>query len=297
MPAFFIWRKNPFCTNLQAKRINIFLQETFSLSNSGKKTADIAYFQTKTIKKIKKVNLFKEDYTMKRKFLAIAIVLSAMGIWATSALALDPMGPPAAGLKQGGMSLGLDYSYSQIDLKLKNDEETADNKVEKAYANLGYGIADYWNVFGRLGGSKAEGEDLEFWGAYGLAWGMGTKVTIYQDVDITWGALFQLSWGESKERWAEGNAYDKLKWHEYQIAAGPTYRLTDNISIYGGPFYSYLKGTGTDETGKWADIKGKDQTGAYIGGQFDFIENVTLNAEYQLSNGASGIGLMLVWKF
>jgi hypothetical protein len=236
---------------------------------------------------------------MKRKFLAIAIVLPAMGIWAPSALALDPMGPPAAGLKQGGISLGLDYSYSQINI-LKNGEESetyVDNKVEKTYANLGYGIADNWNVFGRLGGSKLEGEDFEFWGAYGLAWGLGTKVTIYQDVDITWGALFQISWGESKERWAEGDAYDKLKWHEYQIAAGPTYRLTDNISIYGGPFYSYLKGTGTDETGKWADIKGKDQTGGYIGGQFDFIENVTLNAEYQLSEGAAGMGLMLVWKF
>jgi opacity protein-like surface antigen len=234
---------------------------------------------------------------MKRKFLAIAIVLPVMGIWAPSALALDPMGPPAAGLKQGGMSLGLDYSYSQINLKLKNGEEyeTVDNKVEKTYANLGYGIADDWNVFGRLGGSKLEGEDLIFYGAYGLAWGLGTKVTIYQDVDITWGALFQISWGKSMER-SEGT-YEKLKWHEYQIAAGPTYRLTDNVSIYGGPFYSYLKGTDSDEAGKLADIKGKDQTGGYIGGQFDFTENVTLNAEYQLSDGASGMGLMLVWKF
>jgi opacity protein-like surface antigen len=238
---------------------------------------------------------------MNKKIVAIAVVLIMAGVWASSALALDPMGPPTAGLRQGGVSVGIDYLNSQMHNKFKYEGETMKvkgNRVEKTYANLGYGVADNWEVYGRLGASRAEAYGLEFvFGGYRPAWGLGTKVTIAQSDNLKWGALFQISWNQSKLEWNEGGDYEKMKWYEYQIAVGPTYKLTDKVSIYGGPFYNYLDGDLSDEDGKWGDINSTGHVGGYIGAQFAVNDNLALNAEYQLSTDESGLGLQLVWKF
>ena len=238
---------------------------------------------------------------MRKRILVIAVVL----LVAPLALALDPLGPPTAGLRQGQVSLGLDYAKSQTDIKVKEEGygkwTERDSVSTKTYANLGYGVCDSWEVFGRLGGSMAEGEYLIYEGRYGMAWGLGTKVSFYQDANVKWGALFQISWNQSKEQWYEGGdeyGYDKVKFYEYQIAVGPTYKLTDKVSIYGGPFYNCLDGeVSCDEDGKWGDIKNPRRIGGYIGGQFAVNDNLVLNAEYQLSSDESGMGLQLVWKF
>jgi opacity protein-like surface antigen len=81
---------------------------------------------------------------MKKNLLLAVIVVALVS---SAALALDPMGPPAAGLKKGQWSAGVDYSYSNMDLKQfltswsNNTNETLEiNKMHKIYANIGYGI-------------------------------------------------------------------------------------------------------------------------------------------------------------
>jgi len=236
---------------------------------------------------------------MNKRILAIAVVLLVAVVWAPLALALDTMGPPAAGLMQSQCSLGIDYSFSQMTFNFENEGgyKTKDNQLTKTFVNLGYGVMDNWEVYGRLGGSKWELNDWDELGANRLAWGLGTKATIAQDGNLKWGALFQISWNRSVAIEDGGDYVGTIKWYEYQIAAGPTYKLTDKVSIYGGPFYNYLKGDSewTDEGS--SDFKGSNHVGGYIGGQVAVNDNLSLNAEYQLSAGASGLGLQLVWKF
>lgn len=236
-----------------------------------------------------------------KKVTFFGVLFVIVCLFVSSSFALDPMGPPTAGLRQGQCSIGLDYSSSQMHNKFKYEGETLRLKnirVDKTYFNLGYGIADNWEVYGRLGASMVEDwGGIQFLGSYRPAWGLGTKATIYQEGNIKWGALFQISWNQSKEEWGDGENYEKMKWYEYQIAVGPTYKLTDKVSIYGGPYYSVLDGDLSDEDGKWGDLKSTGHVGGYIGGQFAVNDNLALNAEYQLSSDESGMGLSLVWKF
>jgi hypothetical protein len=242
-----------------------------------------------------------------KKVTILGVLFVIVCLFVSSSFALDPMGPPAAGLRQGGWSIGIDYSTSKINGKEDRQWWSSSRKfkgasMDKIYANLGYGVADNWEVYGRLGGSKLESDNLYYgniWGAYGQAYGLGTKATIYQEGNVKWGVLFQIGWNQTKDQSSE-DFYDKAAWHEYQIAVGPTYKLTDKVSIYGGPFYNYLKGTLSDrDNGEEIDghFKGSNHVGGYIGGQFAVNDNLSLNAEYQLVTDAQGLGLSLVWKF
>jgi hypothetical protein len=114
---------------------------------------------------------------MEKKLLVVLVVV---GLCSTAALALDPMGPATAGLKQGQFSAGLDGAYSEMDLRFDgkftmllgplfddgdmdisyppiSDELTFENvELYKAYLNIGYGVCDTVEVFVRLGGASAE---------------------------------------------------------------------------------------------------------------------------------------------
>jgi hypothetical protein len=155
----------------------------------------------------------------KKLLLCVVVVVCLCGV---TAMALDPMGPPAAGLKQGQWSAGIDYSSSDMDLKLdgkvswnekywsygegfstdsdswKFDEKVKGVKANKIYANIGYGIMDNWDVFVRLGGADGDfdyaNEDIAFDSDYVFAYGFGTRMTFWQDADLKIGGLFQMSW-------------------------------------------------------------------------------------------------------
>jgi hypothetical protein len=114
---------------------------------------------------------------MEKKLLVVLVVV---GLCSTAALALDPMGPATAGLKQGQFSAGLDGAYSEMDLRFDgsftmslgplfdgvdgdfsyppiSDKLTFENvEIIKGYFNIGYGVMDNVEVFVRLGGASAE---------------------------------------------------------------------------------------------------------------------------------------------
>jgi hypothetical protein len=90
----------------------------------------------------------------------LGFALMMVSLSGSTAFALDPMGPPAAGLKQGQFKAGADYSHSEMDLELSDgtwieyidgvfwDAGEAESftlknfKTNKVYANLGYGFAE-----------------------------------------------------------------------------------------------------------------------------------------------------------
>jgi hypothetical protein len=207
-------------------------------------------------------------------------VVFMVGLLSTTALALDPMGPPTAGLKQGQWSAGLDYAYSEGDFKHDGDYswniggpsgtvsekfELKDGKMNKVYFNLGCGITENWEAFVRLGGADREIKrpahigssglinDTLFDGDTGLAVGFGTKATFYEGPKLKIGGLAQASYASVdysvtySGRFGGGTAWTvptegDIDFWEMQFALGATYELSDRFSVYGGPFYCIFDG-------------------------------------------------------
>lgn len=201
-------------------------------------------------------------------FLSSTIVI--VGLYSSEVFALDPMGPPTAGLRQGQFEVGVDYSYSKMDLELREGQwiehldglfydsgdavsfMLKDLKVSKGYANFGYGVADNCEVFLRMGGANAKfgdsiwEDDEKFDNGTDFATGGGIKATFYEEDNIKLGGLFQANWAEfdgalEAPHWAAPDLVG-INMAEVQIAVGATYTLTDLVSIYGGPFLHFIHG-------------------------------------------------------
>jgi hypothetical protein len=243
----------------------------------------------------------------KRRLVKAVVVVVAVS--ASVALALPPMGPPMATLKQGQFSAGFEYGYSDMDLEVdvkqsltapgvdvsaKESGPLDDFKSNMLFGRLGYGVTDNWEVFMRLGVADVEMEDW-FDGSYGFAWGLGAKATLLKQDSLTWGGLLQVTWfnpGDDKLTdivsvpAGEGEAdvtisgNGEVDWWEIQIAVGPTWQR-DGFCIYGGPFLHFLNGdydeklTGTltnpgDVVSRLtADIEEDSALGGYVGAQWD----------------------------
>jgi len=278
------------------------------------------------------------DENLKSKIANSIFILVLFGLGSSTSLALDLMGPPASGVKQGQFHIGADFSFSQMDLELKDglwveyldgvfsDAGGAtsftlkDFEADRLYANLGYGIADNWDVFVRLGGADAQfGDSIwqdheSFDSGTEIAIGGGIKATFYEEGNLKLGALIQASWvqfdGQLKApHWTAADSVE-IDITQIQIAVGATCRLTDQLSIYGGPFLHLVDGDLDDEyseidegTGglltshySWS-VQEDSILGAYVGAQVDLTENCSVNIECQLTSAAEAIAVGLLWRF
>ena len=254
----------------------------------------------------------------------------------SAAFALDPMGPPTADLKQGQLKEGIEYSYGTMDLELNEgtwiehldgvfygpwneDSFTLKNfKTNKAYFNLGYGIIDGLDAFLRLGATTATfgdsiWEEAEKFDSHAdFTVGCGIKATFYEHDKLKLGVLFQANWAEfdgrlSAAHWAAADLVE-MSITEIQVAVGPTYKLADHISIYGGPFFHFVVGDLDDEfseasdggllTSKYSwDLDESLNFGGYIGAQVDIAEDLSFNIEYQQTESADALSAGLIWRF
>ena len=217
---------------------------------------------------------------MGKRLLLLGVVLVVVGLCSSAVLALDPMGPPTAGLKQEQFKVGVDYSHSKMDLELSEgtwieyidgvfwDAGEAESftlknfKTNKVYTNLGYGLAENCEGFLRVGGTGARfGDSIwqageEFDGSTDFAVGGGIKATFFEEGDLKLGGLFQVNWAEfngqlKPDNWPtiDYQAADcvEIQLAEIQIAVGATYDLADNFSVYGGPFFHFVDGDLDDD--------------------------------------------------
>ena len=286
---------------------------------------------------------------MQKKSLLI-VVFVLVGLIGSAAFALDPMGPPTAGLHKGKFGLGAEYSHTRMTIRMHGHEsETQYNfgalfsqtsrkvsrfkvklDIDKVYGYIGYGVTDDWEVFVRLGGMRADWSDnlfpttsnastRDYDGDIGFAYGFGTKKTFYSKDKLEIGALFQISWAESTARFhgtRDGETAletAKLKLMEMQIAVGPTYHLTEKVSIYGGPFWHYAKlgssdisssrdnGDPSQEDYKITkssyDVDNLSHFGLYIGSQVKLTKSAFYCIEYQHTPSADALAMNLIWKF
>jgi opacity protein-like surface antigen len=235
------------------------------------------------------VVFFGKEMVMEKKLLLVVVVLATVALAGSAALALAPTGPPTAGLKTGQFRVGVEYSYSNEDMKLEGHklDNTTSNMI---FGNLGYGIMDDWEAFVRLGVANVDYKDGDFSGDYGFVWGLGTKVTFLKQENLNWGALFQMTWTNSEDEGVEFDFYDM------QIAVGPTWKLSDTLSIYGGPFVHFINGD-VDGYGYTADLEEDSAYGGYIGAEAALADNTSLFGEFQLTGSGWAIGTGINWKF
>ncbi|MHC4153406.1 MAG: hypothetical protein ACYST6_00550 [Planctomycetota bacterium] len=265
-----------------------------------------------------------------------ASVLLMLSVAASPAFALDFMGPPTSSYGQGRVSAGVDYSYSDMDLELENgswvehldgaffDSGDAvsltlkDFQMNKVYANLGLGLVDNLDVFLRLGVADATfddaiwGDNEEFESHAEPAVGAGIRATFYENENFALGVLCQASWarfdGQLDSPYWPSADYVEVDIAEIQIAVGPTVKLTDQIAIYGGPFFHFVDGSLDDEFCEAAegglinaeyswDVQESSNFGGYIGASLNLAENTSFNIEYQHTADADAIALSFAWKF
>lgn len=276
---------------------------------------------------------------MRKSQLAGAIIV--LCFCCSAGFALDPLGSASDKLQKGQFGIGVDYSDSDIDFKAKgrsnleiynvtigslvgiqSEKQRLDLdgvEVQKAYANLGYGITDNLEAFLRLGAADADWRDD---GDTHFSFGLRTGVTFYQKDALRLSALAQYSWVQTEfdslplTTVVSGTSYPllmsgRLSMHEIQIAMGPTYELTDNVSLYGGGFFHLMDGT-LDLKGSATtvgipqfrydldssyDIDQVSELGVYIGAWIKTANNISYSIEYQHTNSADAIAMRLLWKF
>jgi len=254
---------------------------------------------------------------------------------------LDPLGSASDKLKEGQFGIGVDYSISDIDFKAKGKSNLAiynvtigsligiqseqqrlnldGVEVQKAYANLGYGITDNLEAFLRLGAADADWRDD---GDTHFSFGLRTGLTFYKKDALQLSAMAQYSWAQSEfdslplTTVVGGTPYPllmsgRLSMHEIQISIGPTYELSEGISLYGGGFFHLMDGT--------LDLKGSASTtgvpqfrydldssyeidqvsepGVYIGARIKTAKDIFYSIEYQHTSSADAIAMRLLWRF
>ena len=247
----------------------------------------------------------------KRLFLGM---LFMVGLLCTSASAWDPMGPPAATIDKGAWGIGIESSYTDVEIeRLPNSWSSASRTVDiemwKVFGKLVYGVSDNVTGFVRVGVAtmdwdKIPGSNLEWEGEgdWRPAWGGGFAATLSESDDTTWGCILQLSEarlaGEEKSNDGdEGNFNIKLT--EIQFAVGPTCRASDTVRIYGGPFVGFNRGTWEDSfdgDDPRKPIEEEAFWGAYIGTAVEMGKNASLNIEGMASAEGWAVAGGVVWR-
>ena len=281
---------------------------------------------------------------MEKKIVLFAFVLMMVMVCNSVVFALSLMGPPKALLGQDHWDIGIEYTHQTMDLDAigkvtetmpefdsvisrKDKHNIDDLKSNVIMIKAGYGINDNWETFVRLGLADVKG-DLEhifpdnavpddyrgFNGNFGFGWGFGTRATFWQEDEISWGGLFQITWLEPDDS-SIGllgdpgfTGYAEIDIREVQIAVGPTWQVDDNIRIYGGPFFHLVDGDfdingrtvleGTEIIMKTSgDVEEESQFGGYVGTNLDVNEDTSCFIECQLTGDAWGIGIGIAWRF
>lgn len=257
----------------------------------------------------------------------IVVTIGTM-LMSTQVLAFDLMGPTTSRLKDSGKSsIAVEYFWSSMEIDadgisaLDLTSDTIDDfEVDKITANLALGMGRGSEIFFRFGVADADPDSNNDWGGIPdnmgssdevLILGGGAKWTLYDGENFGWGLLTQVSWAEYD---FDGKSYSvgahnvtfspEIEIVEVQIATGPTLKLNEDLTIFGGPFLYFLNGDADFEgiidgspAMVSADLDQESILGGYIGAELDLGPKANLSFEVQATSGSYGMGGHLVWKF
>ncbi len=244
---------------------------------------------------------------MKKKVLFVLLLVLGL---AGSALALGPLGPPTASLKQGQWGVAAEYAFSDSDVEVEG--VTLEGLESNVFlGQIGYGISDVWELYGLAGAADHDSDNLEPLSfGYDFAYGFGTKYTLIKDETLSWGVLFEMGWKQGDDDasvdltdWGYGADEDvdvELDYYEIFIAIGPTWKMSDCLSLYGGPFFYMLDGDVDADLVSESislDMEEESSFGGYVGLQWDMSPNTCLYGEFQFTGDMTVYGGGFGWKF
>jgi hypothetical protein len=294
-------------------------------------------------------NIYRKERIMEKRMLLFGVVVVVVSLCSSNALATT-LGPPVAGLDAGKFSIGFDYSNTDIDYDgssksteewrasgisgalTETDKSKFDGSIESNMylADLGYGVTDKLEVDVLLGMADLSVDD-GFDGGNDFAYGFGVKGSFYEEANLKVGVLFQMVWGSSDDDFKDvvdipgtgESVYTTgsvdIDYYQLKLAVGPSYKLTEGISIYGGPFYYLFSGDfdskvvgqvndiaipgepGTHDVTyldkESGDLDEDSNFGGYIGAQIDITEKLPVSFEYQFVSGGGVFGASLLYRF
>lgn len=196
------------------------------------------------------------------RFPALYAFLAAIApLWVSAA---DPLGPPRASLAPGQLSVGVEYSYAQLELSRKHDYWEGPvspldlDNMHTTYLSLSMGATEWLEAFVRIGGVTMDGYEEEqsssttikasdFDYDTELIYGGGLRATFAKTGNITFGAIASYSYANFQ------GAYrmDKIKtttssllyrdWgtvdaqlQQWCVGLGATWQVRGNVALYGG---------------------------------------------------------------
>ena len=223
---------------------------------------------------------------MRRTIILIAV------LFCCPAWSLTYMGSPSSNVKQGQLFLGFDYSNSELDFEFSNAGSRGildDVDIDLYMGRAGIGVFDGLEVFGRFGVGEIEALGNE------SAWGAGTRATIAESGNVSWGVLFQLMSLQADDTGNIGGAAlnGDFDIYEYQLAIGPTF----NDTVYFGPFFHFVDGDADLAGYGSVDIEQESEFGLFVGVMWELGDDTTLNIEFQGTDDAKMGGISLVHKF
>ncbi len=215
---------------------------------------------------------------MQRRGMILAVLLAA-----GPALGQAPVGPSTGVLNGARLGVFAEYGQGDTDIAFKGGpKENFDFRT--AFGGFAAALTSRWDFFVRAGASQAETTGFD--GNWNAAWGLGTRATLFQWNDFSWGALLQftnlVSRTDTVEEFLVGGtptllpAEDELSLAEYVFATGPTWRHGP-LALYGGllvrladgEFEAFAK---TERANLQADIDAQWDVGGYVGGQFTLFK-------------------------
>lgn len=207
---------------------------------------------------------------MQRAMIVVCVLLSC-----SSAFGTTLMGSPTAMLDGRQFGLSIEYSRTQADITFE-DSITEDFDLDTAYAVFTAAGAPWWEFYLRLGAGRADATGFD--GDTNLSWGLGTRLSVFEWDDFTWGVMAQftniISRFDTTEEFLVGgvpvllDTEEELDLVEYDFATGPTWRH-GRLALYGGLLVRYLTGSLEFDADLFDDFIDIDHTwdaGGYVGG-------------------------------
>jgi hypothetical protein len=221
------------------------------------------------------------------------LVLLCVAAMSSGAFAWTMLGPATAELDPGQWSAGYSYTYAETDLDFSVfgfSTTLSDAEINRHYLDLGYGVAENWELSLLLGVAGTEADDIAFDGSNDFSWGFNTKYTFIDDETIDWGVMYQMTWFNPEDGGIEIDGYD------VQIAAGPTIDM-GGWDLYCGAWY-YMLDADVEAFGiGLGSLEEEDNFGGHVGAGFEIMENTDLNVEYAFSSDSMGLGASIVFSF
>ena len=195
------------------------------------------------------------------------------------------IGNPSTSLNQGAWGVGPEFSGVYREIRDGNGVRY-DTESWRLFVKGSYGITDWLEGFGRVGGATLQVRGTPFDSDPGISGGAGLKISLL-DIPghpLKYGLGGQFLYFETEDQDA------RAKWLEYDLWLGIAYREAKKITPYAGVAYSRVDGKLKDFPirPELNEFKSPNAVGIFFGVDWNIYEKFRLGIEARLFGENSG---------